>query len=100
MTVEALLTLLTVLSVITSLLTEGFKKLLDSLNVVYATNILVLCVSVVVGCAGTTIFYLWNDIAWTTLSFICIFLMAVANWLGAMLGYDKVIQAIKQVKKI
>lgn len=97
MTVEIFLVLLTALSIVTSLLTEGMKKVLDSLKVKYASNILALCVAVVVGGAGTAIFYLWNDYQWTTLNIICIFLMMCANWLGAMLGYDKVMQAIKQI---
>ena len=71
---------------------------LDSLNVKYVPNIIVLCVSVVVGGMGTAVFYLWNDYAWTTLNIICLFIMICANWLCAMLGYDKVMQAITQIK--
>lgn len=97
MTVETFLILLTILSLITSLFTQGFKKLLDSLEVKYASNILVLVVAIVVGGAGTVVFYMWNDIAWTSLNIIIIFLMMCANWLGAMLGYDKVIQTIAQL---
>lgn len=98
MTVQMFLLLLTILSIFTSLFTEGVKKLLDSVNVKYASNVLVLIVAVVVGGVGTSVFYLWNDIAWTSLNIICIFLMVCANWLGAMLGYDKVTQAISQLK--
>ena len=98
MTVEMFLALLTILSIVTSLLTQGMKAFLDSLKVTYASNVLVLAVAIVVGGVGTAVFYMWNDIAWTTLNIICIFLMICANWLGAMLGYDKVIQAIKQMK--
>lgn len=98
MTVELFLILLTILSVITSICTEGVKKFLDSLNFKYASNILVLAVAAVVGGVGTVVFYMWNDIAWTALNIICIFLMICANWLGAMIGYDKVMQAITQIK--
>ena len=98
MTFELFLILLTVLSVVTSLLTEGIKKFLDSLKVTYASNIVVLCVSIVVGGIGTSVFYMWNNIEWTTLNIICIFLMVCANWLGSMLGYDKVMQALSQIK--
>lgn len=98
MTVELFLILLTILSVITSVCTEGVKKFLDSLNFKYASNILVLVVAAVVGGVGTVVFYMWNDIAWTALNIICIFLMICANWLGAMIGYDKVMQAITQIK--
>lgn len=98
MTVELFLILLTILSVATSLFTEGVKMLLDSLNLKYASNIVVLFVSIIVGGIGTIVFYLWNDIAWTSLNIICLFLMICANWLCAMVGYDKVMQAITQIK--
>ena len=99
MTVELFLILLTMLSIITSLFTEGIKKFLDSLKIKYAANIVVLIVAVIVGGVGTSIFYIWNNFQWTTLNIICIFLMMCANWLGAMLGYDKVMQAIAQIKE-
>ena len=98
MTVELFLMLLTTLSFATSLLTEGVKKFLDVMKIEYASNIVVLIVAVVVGGVGTSIFYIWNNFEWTTLNVICMFLMMVANWLGAMLGYDKVTQAIEQIK--
>jgi len=98
MTVQVFLLLLTILSIVTSLFTEGIKKFLDAMMVNYASNVLVLIVAVIVGGVGTSVYYLWNDIAWTSLNIICIFLMVCANWLGAMLGYDKVIQAISQME--
>ena len=98
MTVELFLMLLTTLSFATSLLTEGVKKFLDVMKIEYASNIVVLIVAVVVGGVGTSIFYIWNNFEWTTLNVICMFLMMAANWLGAMLGYDKVTQAIEQLK--
>lgn len=98
MTFEMFLILLTAFSIITSLFVEAVKKLLNSLKVNYASNILVLCIAVIVGGFGTAFFYVWNDIAWTATNIICIFLMICANWLVSMLGYDKVIQAITQLK--
>lgn len=98
MTIELFLIILSILSVITSLFTEAAKKALDSLGVKYASNIVVLIVAVVVGGVGTSVFYLWNNFAFDTLHVICIFLMICANWLCAMLGYDKVMQAIAQIK--
>ena len=98
MTVETFLVLLAIFATVTSLLTEGVKTFLDSLKVKYASNIVVLIVAFVVGGAGTSIFYVWNQYEWTSLNIICIFLMALANWLVAMFGYDKVMQAILQIK--
>ena len=98
MTVEMFLILLTILSVVTSLCTEAVKKFLTAQKINYAANIVVLVVSVIVGGLGTIVFYLYNGIAWTALNIICILLMIIANWLGAMLGYDKIMQAINQIK--
>lgn len=100
MTVESIMVLLTILSIVTSLVTEGVKRYLDNAKKKYASNIVVLIVAISVGIIGTAIFYIWNDYAWTTLNIICMFLMVGANWLGAMLGYDKVIQSITQIKTI
>ena len=98
MTIEFFLILLAVFSAFTSLLTEATKMLLDSLKVSYGSNLLVLCVSALVGGCGTVIFVVWNDYAWTSQNIITVFLMICANWLVAMLGYDKITQAIKQLK--
>ena len=98
MTFEVFMMLLFAFSIITSLFVEAGKKFLESLKVNYASNILVFCVAVFVGGFGTSFFYIWNDIAFTATNIISIFLMICANWLVAMLGYDKVMQAITQVK--
>lgn len=97
MTVESFLILLAILSTVTSLATEGVKKFLDEMKFKYASNVLVLAVAVFVGSVGTAVFYLFNDYAWTSLNIIVMFLMMVANWLGAMFGYDKVKQTILQM---
>lgn len=100
MTYEVFLMVLATLAVITSLVTNKVKEILDSKKVTYASNIVVLVVAVVVGGVGTSVFYLWNNYEWTTLNIICIFLMCIANWLAAMFGYDKTKQTIEQVREI
>lgn len=98
MSLELFLILLGIIATATGFVTEGVKKLLDGKNVKYASNIVVLIVSVIVGGGGTVVFYILNNIAFNTVNVICILLMIVANWLGAMLGYDKIMQAITQMK--
>lgn len=99
MTVEIFLTLLAAFALITSLLTEAVKAFLEDMNITYAANIVVLVVAVLVGGVGTPVFYMFNHYEWTSLNIITIFLMMVANWVTAMVGYDKVMQAIAQLKK-
>lgn len=97
MTVEMCLIILAVCAVVTSLLTEGSKKFLDKQKVSYASNILVLIVAMIVGCGATALYYVNYQIPFNALNSVYLALMGVANWLGAMLGYDKVRQAIAQI---
>ena len=98
MTVALFITLLTFFATITSLLTEGIKKFLDNMNFTYSSNILVLVLSLIIGIGGAAIFYYIMAIPFTGINVIAMILMGPANWLGAMLGYDKVIQTIEQIK--
>ena len=97
MTVTGFLTILTICAAVTSLLTEGIKKLLDGQKVSYASNILVLAVALVVGCGATALYYVNYQVPFNALNSVYLALMGVANWLGAMVGYDKLCQTIRQV---
>lgn len=99
MTVTTFLILLTICAAITSLVTEGVKKILDDAKIGYASNILVLIVALIVGCGATALYYVNYQIPFNALNSVYLALMGVANWLGAMLGYDKVKQAIEQIGK-
>lgn len=100
MTISLFLTLLVTLAMAVSLLTEAVKKSLEGTKVKYSSNVLVLIVSVIVGVGGTALTYLFLGIPFTPPNIVCMVLMAVAVWVGAMLGYDKVIQMIDQIKNI
>lgn len=99
MTVTTFLILLTICAAITSLITEGVKKLLDDAKIGYASNILVLIVALIVGCGATALYYVNYQVPFNALNSVYLALMGVANWLGVMLGYDKVKQAIEQIGK-
>ena len=43
-------------------------------------------------------FYLISEIQFILPNIVGIVLMVIANWLVAMVGYDKVVQAIKHLK--
>lgn len=94
MTVETFLALLVFCSAATSLVTEALKKLLGN-KIPY--NFLVLIVAIVVGCVSVNLFYLFNDVKLDAINIIYVFLMGIANWIGAMVGYDKVKQLIGQL---
>ena len=93
------LTMLAFFSVATSVFTEAVKMFLDSINKKYVSNVVVLCVSVLVAGLGMGAFYILNDFSFSALNIISIFLMICANWLCAMVGYDKIKQILNQYKK-
>lgn len=97
MTAATILTLLTVFATITALVTEGVKKFLDEQKVIYASNLVVLVVAVIVGCGGTAIYYVNYQIPFNAINSVYLALMGIGNWIGAMVGYDKVKQALEQI---
>lgn len=97
MTVTTFLILLTVFAAMTALVTEAVKKFLDGQNVCYAPNVVVLIVALIIGCGGTAVYYVNYQVSFNALNSIYLALMGVANWVGAMVGYDKVKQAVEQL---
>ena len=92
--------LFTIGSLVSALLTEAFKKALDEKGVGYSTNFLALIMAGVVGIAGTIAAYIILGIPFDPVSIICIIFMAIAIWVGAMLGYDKVKQLLDQIAEL
>ena len=98
MTITTFLVLLAGLAAVTAVITEGVKMFLDGQGITYASNIVVLIVAMVVGCGGTAIYYVNYQIQFNALNRVYLALMGISNWISAMVGYDKVKQAIEQVK--
>lgn len=100
MTLSLFMALIVILAVAVSLITEAVKKFLDDAKKTYSSNMVVLMVAVIVGVGGTALAYLFLGIAFTLTNVLCMALMAIAVWVGAMLGYDKVIQMLEQLKTL
>ena len=100
MTISLFLTLVTVLSLAVSLIVEAVKKLFEGTKITYSTNVVVLIISIIVGVAGTAMSYIALGIPFTPPNIVCMLGMAVAVWVGSMLGYDKVLQMVEQIKNI
>ena len=85
-------------STLTALVTEAVKKILVEYNKSYRANtlagIIALVLSVGVGIAYVNM----NNIAFDTQIITCLVAQVFMSWLCAMVGYDKVIQAISQFK--
>ena len=79
------------------MLTEAIKKAYANAGKDYSANLVALVNAIVVGCGGTAVLYMLLTIPWTINNVICMLLMGVAVWVSSMIGYDKVIQLIKQL---
>ena len=100
MTVTAFIGLVTLFSVVTSLCVEATKKILDDLKIVYACNVAVCVIAAVVGILGTCAYYVLFSIDFTASNIVCALLMSLTTAIGSMVGYDKVIQTIKQIANV
>lgn len=96
MTVNLFIFLVTVLSIVSSLITEAIKKIIETDK----PTVIVAIISAIVGWAGGAAAYILVGIPFTTISIVCLILLAPVIWLVATLGYDKVIEAIKEITNI
>lgn len=96
-TTTSTMALLAVFATLTSMMTQAVKMFLDGLKIRYASNILVLVIALVIGCGGTALYLVNQKIPITALTAVYLAIMGIGNWLTAMLGYDKVKQALEQL---
>lgn len=94
MSLTLFITLLTILSTVSSLVTQGLKTI-DKIKD-YPT-IIVAVVAAVVGWGGGIAAYFLLGVPFDTPGIISLILLAPACWLTATLGYDKVMEVIKQL---
>lgn len=97
---EVMLALVTVFSIVTSLATQFVKMFLDTLKVSYASNIVVMVVAAVVGAGGTLLYYVNYQIPMNALTSVYLAIMCIMNCMGAMIGYDKVKQMLEQLEAV
>ena len=88
------------LSEMICLLTEAIKKAYENAKKEHSANMIALMDALFVGGLGTAGAYMLLGVEWTTNNIICLILMIVAIWLGAMLGFDKIKQTISQLAAI
>ena len=96
MTTTTFLMLLSAFSVLSGLVTEGIKKLIsDKANMSY--NVIALVVALVIGGAGSAVYYQLNAIPFDVNNVIYMILMGLASGLCSMVSYDKLKQCIEQI---
>lgn len=92
MTTTMFITLLTILSIVSSLFSEAIKKTFPNVP----STLMVAIISAIVGWAGCVVAYILMNIPFTLVTITTLIIMAPAIWLCATLGYDKVMEVIKQ----
>lgn len=98
MQIQVFLLMLLACSLFTSLIVEGLKKMLDkSGKVLASSNITVAVVAVVLALSVSVCYALYLGLQFTTQYIICMAALCLLSWLCAMVGYDKVMQALKQL---
>lgn len=89
---------LLIASTLTSLATEALKKLFAEHNKTVPSNTLAGVVSLVLSVAIGAGYVVMTGTPFTAQVIMCIIGLVFMSWLCAMVGYDKVIQAISQFK--
>lgn len=94
MDVEFLLKAFALIAALTALTVEGIKKLLDSVKKTYNSTILAVIVSIVLSVVVSVGYMIYNSIGFSAQTAIEIVVLAFLSFLGATVGYDKVIKEI------
>lgn len=100
MPIYFLTTALLIVSVVTNLTVEGIKKLLDTTTIKYSSNVLAAITSAIIACAICVIYLIMNDIAFSLKVGVEIVILIYLGFLTSTVGYDKVVQMIKQIQNI
>ena len=100
MTVTLFVSILAGGAAVSGLVTQAVKKWYENRKKEYSSNMIALINAVVVGGGGTAVSYMLLGIDWTVNNIICLVIMGGAVWLGSMIGYDKILQLIKQFADI
>lgn len=91
---------ITVISIFSGLFVEGIKKLLDEGSIKFSSNILAVIVSFVLSILSSIMYIVYNNIVVTPQVVIEVIIVCALTFLTSTCGYDKVVQAIEQIKQI
>ncbi|MCD8150619.1 MAG: aminopeptidase [Clostridiales bacterium] len=99
MSIEMVLFALLIVSTLVGLATEALKKVLDEYGCSYHSNTLAGAVSLVLSVVVGVAYMIITDTAFNAHMAVYLIALVFLSWLSAMLGYDKVIQTISQIRK-
>lgn len=98
MSISFMISALLGVSLLTNLTVEGIKKLLDESHVKYSSNVLAAILSTILSgciCAG---YLIMNDVGLSIKIGVEIVVLMYLGFLVSTVGYDKVIQTLKQLQ--
>lgn len=93
MTLTLFIVLVTILSLANSLFTQAIKKTFK----ITKPTLVALILALVVGWGGGIAAYILMSIVFIPASIVCLILLAPTIFLTSTLGYDKVMEVIKQI---
>ncbi len=99
MNLEMFLLLLLIVSTLTSLVTEAVKNWLKDLKKTYPANALAGYVAIVLSVGVGAGYIVLTEAAMSDKMAVYLIALIFLSWLSAMVGYDKVMQAISQFKR-
>lgn len=98
MTSEMFLTCLFIISVFTGLVTEAIKNICVEFNRTYRANIIAGIVAIGLSIAVWGAYVIMMEVVLNLRMIVYLIALVFLSWLSAMVGYDKIIQAINQIK--
>ena len=98
MPISFMTTALLAVSLLTNLTVEGIKKLLDGTHAKYSSNLLAAILSTILSGAVCAIYLIMNDIGFSVKIGVEIVVLMYLGFLVSTVGYDKVMQTLKQLQ--
>lgn len=99
MSLEMFMLMLMITSTMTSLFTEAVKMVMDEYKKTYHANVLAGIIALIVSILVGVAYIVFEDAALTAQLGVYLVSLVLCSWLCAMVGYDKVMQAISQFNK-
>lgn len=100
MSIDFLFIALLVVSILTNLTVEGIKVLFDKSNVNYSSNVMAAFTAVIISVAVSAAYLVYTETAINAKIAVELLALMYLSFLVSTNGYDKVMQAIKQIQNI
>ena len=93
-----MLSALALVAGLTTLTTEGLKKILDEMGKTYKSNLLAGIVAIVISIGAVICYVLYFGNPFTVQTGVMLICFTYLSWLAAMVNFDKLKQLLEQFK--